>query len=62
MGRGLDKIVSPSTKNLSFAACEPFFAGYAKLSQHQLEGLFSYGLSPMGILLLDLDAEPLLLV
>jgi hypothetical protein len=32
MGRGLDGVVSPSTKNLFFAACEPFFTGYAKLS------------------------------
>jgi hypothetical protein len=28
MGRGLDGVVSPSTKNRSFAACEPFFTGY----------------------------------
>jgi hypothetical protein len=31
MGRGLDRVVSPSTKNLSFAAYEPFFIGYAVL-------------------------------
>jgi hypothetical protein len=32
MGRGLDGVVSPSTKNLFFTACEPFFTGYARLS------------------------------
>jgi hypothetical protein len=34
MGRGLDRVVSPSTKNFSFAACEPFFGGYAKHSMN----------------------------
>jgi hypothetical protein len=33
MGRGLDGVVSPSTKNPSFAACEPFFTDYAKRSK-----------------------------
>jgi hypothetical protein len=45
MGRGLDGVVSPSTKNLSFAACEPFFSGYAKLSDSLAgKGLFRYDL------------------
>jgi hypothetical protein len=35
MGRGLDGVVSPSTKNLFFAACEPFFTGYAKITLNQ---------------------------
>jgi hypothetical protein len=39
MGRGLDRVVSPSTKNLFFAACEPFFTGYAKLS-YRVYGVF----------------------
>jgi hypothetical protein len=34
MGRGLDGVVSPSTKNLFFAACEPFFTVCAKPSCH----------------------------
>jgi hypothetical protein len=40
MGRGLDRVVSPSTKNLSFVDCEPFFSGQAK----PLDGLAGKGL------------------
>jgi len=29
-------LISGKSKNLSFAACEPFFAGYAKSSNHKL--------------------------
>jgi hypothetical protein len=29
---GHDGVVSPSTENIEFAACEPFFSGYARLS------------------------------